>query len=420
MSSKRKIFDILPPEEAQKMETMNEAAEAPRPRKTSRTRKGFAVLIVMFSLISVGIVYLIEARAEIEIKPKTEVSTFDVRVTVDGATTEKDMGRATIPGYMIESEDGVTEEFLPSGKIIKEAKARGTIRIYNAYSTISQTLVATTRFLSAQGQLFRIPTKVVVPGATYDKGKLVPSTVDVEVVADQSGEEYNIGPTTFSIPGLAGTPKYTSFYAKSFANMEGGFKKEVPQVTEQDIEEAQKVVSRKALEQSGIALNSKISQDLVLFSDAINQQVIEILPLAKAGQEDIEKFLVRAQAKSSALVFKKADLLDFTRLYLAVQDESLPGQSMYLDSLNLEYNPREIDLSHGKIVLDVKMAVRVYSDVDQEAFKRFLAGKDYTQIQQEMAAFYPDILEFKLTIFPFWTQKVPQDINRIQIKWGLD
>ena len=140
------------------------------------------------------------------------------------------------------------KEIKEENKEIKEEKAEGIIRIFNDYSTASQSLVAGTRFVSDEGKLFRLVEKVVVPGQSTEKGKLIPGSVDVLVRADTAGSDYNIGVSTFSIPGFAGTPRYTAFYAKSFLAMAGGFKGESLAVSSEDLENAKKSLTAEVKE----------------------------------------------------------------------------------------------------------------------------------------------------------------------------
>jgi len=58
--------------------------------------------------------------------------------------------------------------------------------------------VANTRFADPNGKIFRISKAITVPA----KGTLV-----VTLTADQAGASYNIGPSTFSIPGLSAANK---------------------------------------------------------------------------------------------------------------------------------------------------------------------------------------------------------------------
>jgi len=100
------------------------------------------------------------------------------------------------------------------------AKASGSITVYNNYSASSVKLVKTTRFATPDGLIFRAPADVVIPG----KSSSGPGSVQITVIADQTGSQYNIGPVAkFTVPGLqSNAPMYAGVYAKSSAPMTGG------------------------------------------------------------------------------------------------------------------------------------------------------------------------------------------------------
>ena len=87
-------------------------------------------------------------------------------------------------------------------------KAKGSVTIINV-SGSPQPLVATTRLLSPDKVLFRIAKNVVVPA----KGQII-----VEAAADQAGKQGEIGPTSFTIPGLK-PARQKEVYAKSSTSM---------------------------------------------------------------------------------------------------------------------------------------------------------------------------------------------------------
>jgi hypothetical protein len=101
-------------------------------------------------------------------------------------------------------------------------KATGKVIIYNNYSTSPQELIATTRLQTPDGLIYRLNTGVTVPGKTTKDGKTVPGSVTATITADQVGDKYNSGPKDFTVPGLKGTEKYTSFYARSNGALAGG------------------------------------------------------------------------------------------------------------------------------------------------------------------------------------------------------
>src|SRR3989344_2102405 len=96
-----------------------------------------------------------------ESKAKIEINTEEGGVNVLGKT---------IPGNFFEEELEVSQEFKATGKTKIAGKARGQIRVYNAYSTSSQSLIANTRFISAEGKLFKSIKAVTIPGGKQSGG----------------------------------------------------------------------------------------------------------------------------------------------------------------------------------------------------------------------------------------------------------
>ena len=113
--------------------------------------------------------------------------------------------------------------FPATGSSATGTKAQGTLTVYNTYNAQPQILVATTRFQSPDGKVFHLVNKTTVPGAKVANGKTTPSSIDAQVVADQPGADYNVGPSqNWQIPGFNGTPRYGKFYAEAKTPMTGG------------------------------------------------------------------------------------------------------------------------------------------------------------------------------------------------------
>jgi len=99
-----------------------------------------------------------------------------------------------------------------------EAKASGKAIIYNNYDSNPQKLIKNTRFLSKEGKIYRINQSIEVPGKKGD----TPGSIEVTLYADSNGSDYNNSGTDFTIPGFKGTPRETTFYAKSSGPLTGG------------------------------------------------------------------------------------------------------------------------------------------------------------------------------------------------------
>lgn len=384
----KKIFDVSPPEE--------KLVKHGRAITNSNRKFSFLLLFaagIVFSLVFLGF-FLIKPTAEITVFPKKESVNLQTEVLLSGE--------------IFDSEETIAKEFLATGAKIKNIKAEGTIRVYNNYSSVSQPLVAATRFVSADGKLFRTPERVVVPGSGF---------IDIKVIADQPGSDYNIGPTTFSIPGFAGTPKYTSFYAKSSSSMTGGQISQVKTVTNEDLEKAKKVLQNSAKDAVKTSLENLIPKtEYILLEEAINQEMQDIVFSAKTGQE-LEKFTGQIEIKSKALAVKKIDLENFAKDFI---NSKIPqGKKLQNSSLEMLYYPKSIDFNKKKISLDVKLSANIYSIVDENSLKGVLQNKKANQIQNLLGAF-PEIERVQVKLSPFWSRSAPKQSERIIIKMGVD
>ena len=427
----KKIFDILPPGYPPKVgppTAFGQEKPSQLPEKISSPHfKGkkywemaggiLAILILAFLFCYFTPPHL-WGGAEIEIWPETESLTFETKATIDREGKNVDVSNKVIPGKTIVVEKTVSEEFPSSGEILKEKKAEGIIRVYNAYSTSSQALVSNTRFISAEGKLFRSLEKVTIPGGKYEGGKLVPGELDVKVAADQSGPEYNITATTFSIPGFAGTAKYTKFYGKSSENMTGGLREKVPQVTQEDLYLAQKTLEERALKESDTALKEKISSDplLVLLKEAQASEILETFSLARP-KEELEKFNFQVKAKSEALVFNTKDVENFIKDFILSQIPE--SKKLHQESLKTNELPETINLKTGKIILSLKAEAKIYSDINQTDLKKNLGRKSLAEAKIFLEN-QPHVTKTQVKFWPFWVKKVPEDADKIEIKLRID
>jgi len=359
-------------------------------------------------------------KAKISIWPETESVDLSFTVTVDEEANEANLTDKVIPGEILEVEKSVSEDFTATGKATKEGKAEGIITVYNEYSIQPQVFIATTRFISAEGKLFRTPTKVVVPGGKQEGGKLVAGQIDIKVIADEVGPEYNIGPSTFSIPGFAGTDRYTKFYAKSFQTMTGGFLSGASLVTKDDLEEAETSLTKKAKEAAEASLLANLQSEarsaFAFLDSAIQTEVTDNFTLATVGQET-NNFNYQSKAVSKTMVFREIDLENFVKEYILSKDSE--GKEVWLESLRIDYTPETINLTSGKMVLSLNVTAKTYQGVDISRLKEVVSGKSLTagKIFLENQA---GITKAEVELWPFWAKRAPRDLEKIEIGLKID
>jgi len=414
----RKVFDIVPPKERQT--EIASSAKVPkkqtffmRPMSSNkpvafRQVAWWPILTILALICLAGAGYfLIKPKAEISIWPKKSPLIVKTQIVAG-----KD-----ITGEIKTQDCPASQEFSATGTKSLGVKSSGTIRVYNAYSIAPQTLIANTRFVSDGGKLFRIPQKIVIPGAHYEGSKLIPGELDTTVEAGEAGEEYNIGPSTFSLPALAGTSRYTAFYAKSFASMAGGSKNQTAQITEQDLSSAQKSLTATALDNCQKILRDSLSpEEYIINEEALKSEIIKSDSLVKAGQE-VNKFTLNVKAKSTALVFKKSDLENFAKTYIAGKVPE--GKQLDQNSVAVSYSAQNVDLGNGKIVLNVEISAEIYSTVDENSIKEAIKSQRPDEVSISLKQF-SEINDFQVRLWPFWCDKTPLDVESMSVKLMLD
>ena len=304
-----------------------------------------------------------------------------------------------------------TEEFEATGKKSGGGKASGSVVIYNEYSSASQPLVKTTRLETKDGKIFRITKSVVVPGMARVEGKSEPGAVEVEVIADKPGEEYNIKPAEFTIPGFKGNPKYNKFYAKSTKAMKGGASGDISIVTSRDIIEAKEKLIKKAEKNAVKALVDSIPDDRKIFEDAVVTKVESAVSSVKVGAES-EKFAYTVKVKAKALSFFESDVKDLVK-------KDLEKRGINVDLISLanpvNYILVDSDNDRGFLKFDAKAEVEISSDVDLENFKKGILGKKADEVE-DYAKSYSSIQKVDVNFWPFFINKVPFLESRVKVE----
>ncbi|MFA5878376.1 MAG: hypothetical protein WC845_03355 [Candidatus Staskawiczbacteria bacterium] len=420
----KKFFDIIPPHLISDVEDKAKDLMGikSKKKKSKKGKKEFSRLKVIFSFAGIVIVlfasylYFALASAKVEIWPKTEAVALDKPITAGVDVLEVDLANNEVPAQLLEEENELFQEFPATGSSSKEGIAGGTIRVYNkANPAKSFTFVAKTRFLSDTGKLFRSVNKVTVPAAEIKGSKVTPGWVDVKVTAVESGEAYNINPSKFSLPGLAGTASFYNIYGETTEKMTGGYESALKIVTAEDIEDAKNSLTQKLLSDTEDILKGKISSEsLVMFNDSFAKDVLESSSSVKAGAE-VEKFTYKAKVKVSALVIKEADLKDIAVKYIL--DQYSGEKTILQKSFVLNYGSETVDLKTKEIELNLNIVTEVFPTIDEQAMTLAFMGKKVSEITNVINGEFPEQINSVVVDFwPFWVKKAPNDQEKIKIE----
>ncbi|MAF20474.1 MAG: hypothetical protein CMI55_02205 [Parcubacteria group bacterium] len=375
----------------------------------------FLIIFIVLALITAGsVTYLALPSAEITIFPKTELISFDLSVIGSKAVSQVDEILNTIPLQEIEVKKTKSREFVSSGKKELNEKARGLITIYNEYSSVPQTLVATTRFESSNGKVFRIMKSVTVPGAEIQEGKIISHSIEVEVVADQAGADYNIGPSNFTIPGFKGTAKFAGFYAQSKTAMTGGSVETVKMVLAEDLKQAEESLAEELKKEVKQALEEQIPTDLKIIENGFKEEVDVLSTVEEETRTD--KFRLEVEVAIQALIFKEEELQGLVDSNLASMISQ--NKTSLSETQQIIWGQSIIDWSKKEAFFDLNVQEEVAQQIEVEALKDDLIGKSETEIR----SYFNNLAESgeiengtKITLWPFWVKKIPNQKEKIKI-----
>lgn len=316
-------------------------------------------------------------------------------------------------------QDEATLSVTTTGKENVQEKARGQIIVYNNYSSKVQNLVATTRFQTAEGLIFRTPTAISIPGMSKDaSGKDVPGQLEVTVVADKAGDNYNIGLSDFSIPGFKGTDKATSIYAKSKTAMTGGFIGERGKVSEVDKAKAETELKKILMTKIAQKLKPQIPEDYLLFDDGIITNFTQsILPTPEAPDKATFKMSVNA----TGILFNKEELSKYLAAQQVPDYEDEPVSITNWQELKFTLQNRDnLNISNlEKISFKLEGNGHLVWSFDEKSLKnklRLATSKNYKDVFDKN---FPTIQMATVVFSPPWIRTVPSDESKIKVETNI-
>jgi len=428
----RKIYDIKPRVAVQKVDQgskeilinteMKEknrrvARVSHNRRKKNRHFVWMPVLICFLIFILVVGVYLFFKlpKADIILWPKVDTSSFNQTITADKSASAVDITKAVIPAQYFQAVDTNSQDFPATGNADNTGIASGTITIYNKYDPPTPfTLKAGTHFMSDSGKLFVALKKIVIPAAKKSGSKITPGSVQINVQAAEGGSDYNIAPANFSIPGLQGTAYYYSVYATSANAMSGGYSGKVKKITDDDIQGAKDVLTKKTTSDAVSALKSQISSDYILLDNAILSNVTNASTQTKSGTV-ADNFNYQVSVQASGLAFKKSDLDQFAKNYIISQVPE--GETLLDNSFKIDYSASTVDVSGGKATLNLDFSSGVYQNIDKTSMALSLLGENYDQVKETVNNSLGDqVSKIQINFWPFWVTTVPNNQSAVNVE----
>ena len=387
----------------------------PARRKSKRSGSKILLLVAGVVVVIAGIAFIASthfSRATFTIVPKS------LPVNVNSTYIAQSTPAAGVLTYqLLTLRESASTTVPATDGAYTSTKSQGKVTIYNSYSAQPQRLIAGTRLSAASGLIYRLNSSVLIPGYSSSKGITLPGTVTATIVADQSGQNYDIsgGDTVsdFKVVAYSGTPKYADIYARVASGITGGFTG------------TKKTIAPAALASSTANLQSQITTTLASEAkSAVPEGYImydsgHVTSFSEPmlGGTDPHSAIVSIQGTFYGILFKKSEL---TAKVAGDQSVAAFGSFAYatpgLDSLvfsitNLkDFSPE----SKNALIIHLKGNMSLVGIIPVDELKKKLAGVSLADTQNILKAYNPIIESGSGELIPPWS-KVPSDPARITI-----
>jgi len=376
------------------------------PKKTAWAIVGIIVVVALGAYI----VSVFFNHADIAINFKQTPWSYQSNFTASKNAVGIEPANNTIPAQVFTSTKNVTESFPGSSVQQVSQKAQGSITIYNAYSASPQELVATTRFLTPDGKIFRITQTVTVPGETKAAdGTLTPSSVIAPIVADQAGPDYNVGPIAkLTVPGFAkDSGREAGFYGVTTASTTGGFigQRAVPTAADITAAKASTTAILAAALQSGFS--GTYPNNFEIPAGAATTTVTTLT--VNTSTDANGNFTVFGAATLQAIGFDQTALQNYLLSLTQAQEASSTFKT-----INLSYSNVAANFASGQISFALNAQAQLEPAFSPAQFATSIEGQGIASARSTIAAL-PQLADGEISMWPSWLMSIPSDPAKIHI-----
>ncbi len=375
-----------------------------QPKKPSK--KWVYVAGAVFALALAFGVSAFFKSAVIRVTPKQQ------NVILDSTFKAVKDSTGTSLGFQVVTVSKDVERTVPAtGEQQVEKKAQGRIVIYND-TALAQKLIATTRFQTPEGLIYRLPLAVTVPAKQTKDGKSIAGSVEVNVEADKAGANYNIGLKDFTLPGLKGDPKFTQIYARSKTEMTGGFSGIQKGVSKDDLANAETELSTLLKDSLSKEIVNQIPENFILYDQSLTYTLSAIEQVEGSASGAI----LKKRGTTSAVIFDKNAL---TAAILAkVASNINPAEVKITNLSELEFNFTTPDTfnpnTDTNLNFNLKGSPVLVWIFDENKLKADLLGLSRVKAKSVLSS-YTTIQEAWVETHPFWNQTIPANADKVTL-----
>jgi hypothetical protein len=387
--------------------------------KTEGSRKTFfAILITALFLIAVGagIYFVPTAKAVVVLKTRD----IDEKVSVVVGRDIKSGAEAlSAPGKIIDLEKESTKTIVSTGKKNIGEKAKGTVTISNLYNFQSAIKLAKGTKIVSDTKEFILQSEVTIPVAKATAAiennipvlKTTAGTVDAEVLADKSGDEYNLSARKFNVTGFVNT----KVFAESKVVFAGGTNKEVKIVTEEDLKKAETDSKAELLELAKKELATKATESsLKILEGQISSEIVS-QEATKVVNDEADSFDFKIKVKFFVLGFLENDIK--TTVTKGIESKIAADEMIISpEKSNIAYKVKASNIDNGEMELEATFTGKVGKKIDINLIKNNIKNKEVSSAKSYLASIN-GVDSSIINISPSFWQRTPIIANKITVEF---
>ena len=354
--------------------------------------------VVVTAFILMAVVYASLIRAEIRITPIEQQISSSFIVDVSSHPVEESEVRGRVVSRDVEISDSFSVSASAEDVTPVEGKSSGTVTITNGRTT-TQSLVATTRFLSSLGVLFRLDESVVVPAG---------GSVTAKMTADVPGASGDVSAGRFTIPGLSESVQ-TIVYGETTESMTGGLRY-INVLTQEDFDTAIMSLKDEAVSSVREELRAEVG---VFEGEALMTEDITVVSDVNVGVET-DRFEVKATFRVVGVFFDKEEL--YTIAEASLYQDIEPGLrpvGVSADALSLKID--RYNLEEETAALRVELTGAAIPSAAHRALSR---GVFASMTPAEVVAYFEEnnlAKTVEVNLRPSWRKRLPHSPNKIKL-----
>jgi len=367
----------------------------------------FVVIVVAYF---VAMYYLTKGTVTLHVNGVR--SDISAPFSVDTSLTQTDQAHVVLSGLSLTASHNLSTTFVPTGKKDIGSKASGTVAVTNN-DTSPHTLVAGTRFVAPDGNVFLLNASATIAAATPTPCGVnfckTPTTVSAGVVASNNGDTYNeAGGQGYSIPGLPAADQ--AVVSAKGNQMSGGTSKSVNVVLQADVDKARDaaVVADRAAGQK--ELDGKVpSGDQAFETSLVSTPTAVTSTPAVDGQGDQATLTLTLNYTLTSV--KKAD---YTTLMHSIEQKQLGASNQIYDD-----GFKAAIVTAGAVTgtrqgFTFATTASGGPKFDLANIAGDLRGKKYSEAA-DYASALPGVAKADVSLWPAWATKMPHVVKHITV-----